>query len=67
MNMRKDDKPWQYGGVQRRKHSMNWKDDFAEGFKTGEKNELSLGMVMLFVLALCAIGAGLLIIFLSGL
>lgn len=40
---------------------MNWKDDFAEGFKCGERNETSLGMVLLFVVVLCAILAALII------
>lgn len=61
MYMRKDDKPSQYGGVQRRKHSMNWKDDFAEGFKTGEDNQTSVGIVCLFILAIGIILAALII------
>lgn len=65
MYMRKDDKPSQYCGV-RRKRDMKWQDDFAEGFKTGEDNNTSLGMVVLFIFALCIILAALIIIIGGG-
>jgi hypothetical protein len=41
---------------------MNWREDFEEGFRTGEDNEKSLGMVMLFLFSLCVIMAGAIIV-----
>lgn len=57
MDMRRDSKPSQYGGVKR-----SWRDDFEEGFRTGEDNHTSLGMVFLFIVALCFIMAALIIL-----
>lgn len=41
---------------------MNWREDFEEGFRTGENNETSLGMVVLFIFALCIVLAALIIL-----
>ncbi len=40
---------------------MDRREDFEEGFRIGEKNERSLGLVMLFIFAACMILAGLII------
>lgn len=40
---------------------MNWREDFEEGFRTGEDNERSFGLVMLTIIAAILVLAGIII------